>query len=111
MVQASCVQRHNCAALALAETPRVRRLVGRVGLERIGPAAPRADMIARLRFERDAADALADRWRIAARWLFVPTLGDIAAARLPAAGYPFYALVRPLRLLRHPWLREWWARR
>ena len=100
----------DAAALALADSPRVRRLIGRVGLERMGPAAPRADMIARLRFERDAADAPAARWRIAARWLFVPTLGDIAAVRLPAAGYPLYALVRPLRLLRHPWLREWLAR-
>lgn len=98
-------------AAALAAAPRVTSLASRVGLEAIGHDSPRARMIDRIRFERDAQDSVLRRLRILAGWILVPTLGDIASVPLPAALVPLYALIRPLRLLRHPWLREWIASR
>ena len=47
------------------------------------------------------------RAQIMAGWIFHPTMGDIDAVPLPSALYPLYAVVRPLRLLRHPWWRDW----
>lgn len=94
-------------ASALAAAPRVEGLFRRVGLEQIGHDSPRVSMIERLRFERDAQDSAWRRWQTLAEWIFTPTLGDIAAVPLPGALYPLYAAIRPLRLLRHPWLRDW----
>lgn len=86
---------------------RVAALYPRIGLETIGPGAGRVPMLERLRFERDAQDSAWRRWRIMAGWVFTPTLGDIAARPLPEALYPLYAVLRPLRLLGHPWRRDW----
>jgi hypothetical protein len=94
-------------AAELASLPRVLELARRAGLEKIRSDSPRAPMLARLRFERDAQDSTCQRWRTMAEWIFTPTLGDIEAVPLPAALSPLYALIRPLRLLRHPWLRDW----
>jgi hypothetical protein len=91
-------------AAALAAAPRAAALAARAGLERIGRESPRAGMIARLRFERDAQDTAARRLATLAAWIFRPTLGDIEAVPLPPALAPLYAALRPLRLLRHPWL-------
>lgn len=95
------------AAAALAFAPRVDALLACVALAAIGHESPRTPMIARLRFERDAQDSTWRRFRMMAGWIFTPTLGDIAAVPLPAALSPLYAVIRPLRLLRHPWLRDW----
>ena len=95
-----------CAA-ALANAPRAAALFRRVRLEDLAPDSLRAPMIDRLRFERDAQDSVWRRLRTMAGWIFVPTLGDIDAVPLPAALHPLYAAIRPLRLLRHPWLRDW----
>lgn len=92
---------------ALADAARVRRLAGRVGLEKIGADSARAAMPERLRFERDALDSVPRQVRTMAEWIFHPTMGDIDAVPLPGALYPLYAVVRPLRLLRHPWWRDW----
>jgi hypothetical protein len=94
-------------AAALAGAPRVEALFRRVRLEEIGPADARVPMLERLRFERDAQDSALRRLRTMAGWIFTPTLGDIEAVPLPGALYPLYAAIRPLRLLRHPWLRDW----
>ena len=94
-------------AAALANAPRVKTLSRRVGLENIGHDSPRVAMIDRLRFERDAQDSFWRRMRMMAGWIFTPTMGDIEAVAMPAALYPLYAAIRPLRLLRHPWLRDW----
>jgi hypothetical protein len=94
-------------ATVLAGLPRVTVLASRVGLEAMAGDAPRVPMIARLRFERDAQDSALRRLRIMAGWAFSPTLGDIEALPLPAALYPLYALIRPLRLLWPPRLRDW----
>ena len=94
-------------AAALANAPRAAALFRRVRLEDIAPDSLRAPMIERLRFERDAQDSAPRRWRTMAGWVFTPTLGDIEAVPLPAALYPLYAAIRPVRLLRHPWLRAW----
>ena len=94
-------------AVALAEAARVRSLAARVGLEQIGADSARAAMPERLRFERDALDSVLQRAQIMAGWIFHPTMGDIDAVPLPRALYPLYAVVRPLRLLRHPWWRNW----
>ena len=96
-------------AVALAEAARVRSLAARVGLEQIGADSARAAMPERLRFERDALDSVFQRAQIMAGWIFHPTMGDIDAVPLPRALYPLYAVVRPLRLLRHPWWRDWRA--
>ena len=94
-------------AAALASAPRVATLRSQVGLERIGSTTLRAPMMGRLRFERDAQDLAIQRWCLMARWIFQPTMGDIQAVPLPAAGYPLYAVIRPLRLFKHPWLTQW----
>ena len=94
-------------AAALANAPRATALFRRVRLEDIACDSLRAPMIDRLRFERDAQDSVWRRLRTMAGWIFAPTLGDIEAVSLPAALYPLYAAIRPLRLLRHPWLRDW----
>ena len=94
-------------AAALADSRRVRELGRRTGLETIGPDSPRASPMERLRFERDAQDSALQSLRIMAQWVFVPTLGDIQAVPLPAVLFPLYWSIRPLRLLRHPWLRDW----
>lgn len=94
-------------AAALADAARVRRLADRVGLEKIGADSARAAMPERLRFERDALDSVPRQVRTMAEWIFHPTMGDIDAVPLPSAFYPLYAVVRPLRLLRHPWWRDW----
>ena len=94
-------------AAALAALPRVRDLSARVRLEEIGPGPERAAMLDRLRFARDAWDTAGQRLRMIAGWVFTPTLGDIEARPLPEALYPLYALLRPLRLLRHPWRHAW----
>ena len=94
-------------AVALADAARVRPLAARVGLETIGADSARASMPARLQFERDALDSVLQQAQIMAGWIFHPTMGDIAAVPLPSALYPLYAVVRPLRLLRHPWWRDW----
>lgn len=99
------------AAHALATTPRVQALADRVELEKMGPTAARADMIRRLRFERDAIDSRGRRIAMQLRWIWVPTLADIRAVPLPLTAYPLYALIRPLRLLRHPWLGAWFRPR
>ena len=90
-----------------ARGERVAALYPRIGLESIGPGEARVPMLERLRFERDAQDSAWRRWRIMAGWVFTPTLGDIEARPLPDAAYPLYALLRPLRLLGHPWRRDW----
>ena len=72
-----------------------------------GGNSARAAMPERLRFERDALDSVLQRAQIMAGWIFHPTMGDIDAVPLPASLYPLYAVVRPLRLLRHPWWRNW----
>lgn len=94
-------------AAGLAAAPRAGALAVRAGLERIEPDTTRVPMLERLRFEDAVRDSPARRLQARAGWLFTPTLGDIAAAPLPAALYPLYALLRPLRLLRHPWRRDW----
>lgn len=94
-------------AAGLAHAARAEELFRRVGLDAIGTGPQRVPMLERLRFERDAQDAAWRRLRMLAGWLFTPTLGDIAAVPLPAALHPLYAVLRPLRLLRHPWLRDW----
>ena len=99
----------NGPAAALANAARVRELAARVGLEQIGADSARAAMPERLRFERDALDSVFQRAQIMAGWIFHPTMGDIDAVPLPRALYPLYAVVRPLRLLRHPWWRDWRA--
>ena len=86
---------------------RTAALYPRIGLVTIGPDAARVPMLERLRFERDAQDSAWRRWRIMAGWVFTPTLGDIEARPLPEALYPLYAVLRPLRLLGHPWRRDW----
>ena len=88
-------------------SPRVAALVQRVKLEEIGPDSMRVSMIERLSFERDVQDSAWRRWNILARWVFNPTLGDMEAFPLPLGGFPVYWIVRPLRLLIHPWRGEW----
>jgi len=90
-----------------ATSPRVRALVERVQLEKIGPDTLRVSMIERLQFERDVQDSSWRRWQTVARWIFQPTLGDLEAVPLPALGFPLYGLIRPVRLLLHPWRGEW----
>lgn len=90
-----------------AQGARVAALYPRIGLENIGPGAARVPMLERLRFERDAQDSALRRLRIMAGWVFTPTLGDIEARPLPEALHLLYALLRPLRLLGHPWRRDW----
>ena len=94
-------------AAELAVRPPVPELARRVGLEKIGHDSPRVPPLECLAFERAAHDTAGQTARMVADWIFTPTLGDIAAVPLPAALYPLYALIRPLRLLRHPWLRDW----
>lgn len=94
-------------AAALADAARARKLAARAGLEKIGADSARAAMPERLRFERDALDSVPRQVRTMAEWIFHPTMGDIDAVPLPGALYPLYAVVRPLRLLRHPWWRDW----
>ncbi len=94
-------------AAALGDAARVRLLADRVGLEQIGADSARAAMPERLRFERDALDSVLQRAQTMAEWIFHPTMGDFDAVPLPSALYPLYAVVRPLRLLRHPWWRDW----
>ena len=94
-------------AAELAARPPVPELARRVGLEKIGHDSPRVSPLECLAFERVAHDTAGQTGRLMADWIFTPTLGDIAAVPLPGALYPLYALVRPLRLLRHPWLRDW----
>ncbi len=90
-----------------AQVARVAALYPRIGLEHIGSDVARVPMLERLRFERDAQDCAWRRLRIMAGWVFTPTLGDIEARPLPEALYPLYAVLRPLRLLGHPWRRDW----
>ena len=97
-------------AAALAAARRAAALFRRVRLEEIGGDALRVPMMARLRFEKDAQDSALRRLRRMAGWVFIPTLGDIEARALPAALYPLYAVLRPLRLLRHPGWRAGRAR-
>ena len=94
-------------AAALVDSSHVQALARRVGLEAIAHDSARVPMLERLRFENDARDSACQRLRALAGWLFTPTLGDLAALPLPAVLYPLYAVIRPLRLLRHPWLRDW----
>ena len=94
-------------AAVLATTPRAEALFRRVRIESIAFDSLRAPMVERLRFERDAQDSAPRRLRTMAGWIFTPTLGDIEAVPLPVALYPLYALIRPLRLLRHPWVGSW----
>ena len=88
-------------------SPRVEALVRRVQLEEIGPDSMRVSMIERLRFELDTQDSALRRWQTRARWIFNPTLGDLEAFPLPVIGFPLYGIIRPLRLLFHPWRGEW----
>jgi len=78
--------------------------VNRPGTTMMVTATP---MIARLRFEKDAQDSLWRRLRMMLGWVFWPTLGDLQAVPLPAALFPLYWVIRPVRLLRHPWRRDW----
>lgn len=94
-------------AAALVRAPHAEALFRRVRLEEIGPDTPRVSMMERLRFERDAQESALQRFRMMAGWIFTPTLGDIVALPLPCALAPLYAVIRPLRLLRHPWLHDW----
>lgn len=98
-------------AEALAEAGAARKLAARVRLEDIGPEPTRRPMLERLLFERDAMDLARQRWRMMAGWALIPTLGDMEAVPLPPALYQLYHLIRPLRLLRHPWRSEWRKRR
>ena len=98
-------------AATLAAAPKVDLLYSRVELEQIGTTHLRTSMVDRLRFERDAQDLALRRWRLMARWIFHPTLGDLQAVPLPSVGFPLYAVIRPLRLLGHPWLRRWFRPR
>lgn len=95
-----------CAAELAAAAP-VGELACRVELAAIGPDTPRVPMLERLRFENAAQDSPGRRLRTMAGWILTPTLGDIAAMPLPAALYPLYALIRPVRLWRHPWRGDW----
>jgi len=95
------------SAQELAGLPRVQALAERVQLDAITADSLRVPMLERLRFENDSQDTASQRLRMKREWLSVPTLGDIQAVPLPAAFYFLYAWIRPLRLLRHPWLREW----
>lgn len=88
-------------AAALAERPRVAALAARAAVPAIHAAAARMPILSRLRYERDALDGWRQRWRMMAGWLFTPTLGDLAAYRLPRALEVGYALWRPVRLWRH----------
>ena len=93
-------------AQRLSAAPRALDLCRRVGLDRIQAESLRMPMIERLCFERDVLDSPRQQVRMMAGWLFTPTMGDIEALPLPAALHPLYVLLRPLRLLRHPWRRE-----
>lgn len=96
------------SASSLANSLTVRRLVADVKLEQIThDGSLRVPMMERLRFESAAQDIVRQRLRMMARWIFAPTLGDIERVPLPPSLYFLYAGIRPLRLLRHPWLREW----
>jgi Uncharacterised nucleotidyltransferase len=95
------------AALDLSSLPRIQALAARVNLEEIHADSLRVPMLERLRFENDAQDTARQRLRMKWNWLCVPTLGDIEAVPLPGPLFFLYAWIRPLRLLRHPWLREW----
>ncbi len=90
-----------------AGRPRVQALAARVQLAAITADSLRVPMLDRLRYESDVQDTAFRRLRMKREWLWVPTLGDIQAVPLPATLYFLYAWIRPLRLLRHPWLREW----
>lgn len=94
-------------ALELAEHSRIRNLVHRVKLPGTTKMASSPSMIVRLRFEKDAQDSLWRRLRMMSGWVFWPTMGDIQAVPLPVGLFPLYGVIRPLRLLRHPWLRDW----
>jgi len=86
---------------ALVGSPAVQALAARVKLEAIAADSSRVPILDRLRFEHDALDSARQRWRMKREWLFTPTLGDIEAVSFPASLYFFYALIRPLRLLRY----------
>lgn len=93
--------------LKLAEHARVRNLAHRVNRPGTTLMVTATPMIARLRFEKDAQDSLWRRLRMMLGWVFWPTLGDLQAVPLPAALFPLYWVIRPVRLLRHPWRRDW----
>ena len=94
-------------AATLASRPRVLALAAGAAVM-AGPAATeRMPMMARLRYERAAQDAWRQKVRMMTGWVFTPTLGDLEGCPLPHALEPAYALLRPLRLLRHPWLKSW----
>ena len=93
-------------AQRLSNAPRALELCRRVRLERVQAQSLRMSMPERLCFERDALDSPRQKVRMMAGWLFTPTMGDIEFLPLPAVFYPIYALMRPIRLLCHPWLRN-----
>lgn len=91
----------------LAGRPRVLRLAARAAVSACPATNERMPMMARLRYERDAQDTWRQKIRMMAGWVFTPTLGDLEGCPLPRALEPAYAVLRPLRLLRHPWLKTW----
>ncbi len=94
-------------AAVLINQPRVKRLAEIVGLDRIKPDSPRTPMPERLWMEGAVQDSRMAFLKLMAHRLFVPSLADIQRVPLPPMLYPLYTFIRPIRLLRHPWLSRW----
>jgi hypothetical protein len=55
------------------------------------------------RFAFQTRERMRDRWRFATRVVFVPGAMDLHQVSLPELCYPFYSILRPIRLAWTAW--------